>query len=197
MKTVKDKQNRKFNSGETTGVYEILPRFVDELPKADKHNAMPAVEREFEYNGQQYVLIIHPANPIRRAVHGLPNDPRTLYPGPQEERVERALRKLTAPGSYNFDVGENELYFTLTDIAREYALLFDGAELTRWQLDLSLFILYESRYIIQRNRKEFYFGPIDVLKAIEHNGEIRYLVVFHSIFFNVDRYFERVFGEGA
>jgi hypothetical protein len=196
MKTKPDKKDDHFKTEEPLGVYELLPRFVDELPKAGKHNIMPDVRREFEYNGRRYVLTIISANPIKRGINGLPNDPRSLYPGPDEERIEIILRKLAVPGNINFDSEDDELYFSLTEFALEHARLFEGPELTGERIDRSLTVLFDSRYIIERNGKEFYFAPFEKVECYEREGELYYLVVFTSLFFNRGNFFDRIF-EGS
>ncbi len=195
MKTKHNKKDGELKTEEPIGVYELLPRFVDDLPRADKHNIMPDVRREFEYNGRRYVLTIISANPIKRGVNDLPNDPRSLYPGPDEERLEIILRKLAVPGNINFDPEDDELYFSLPEIAREYARLFEGPELTGERIDRTLTVLFDSRYIIERGGKEFYFAPFQKVECYEREGELYYLVVFTSLFFNRGNFFDRIFEE--
>jgi len=171
-------------SEESAGFYQRLPRFVNELPEAGENNIYPEIERGFDYEGQKYTLRIVPAVAIKRAMQGLPNDPRSLYPGPDEERIEKILRDLAVPGNINFYTEDCRLCFSLTQIARKYTEEHGEDELTSERLDLSLQIIFDSRYFIERDGREFYFVPLEKLKCIEKDGELYYLLEFTDFFFN-------------
>ncbi|HEY0460611.1 MAG TPA: hypothetical protein VGC97_15850 [Pyrinomonadaceae bacterium] len=175
-----------------SALYERLPRYVSESLTAGG-NELPAVKRIIDWGGRRFVLTITPACLINRLPHGLDFGRRTLFPGTEEERIEMALRRLCVEVNINFDVRLSALCFGFGEFRSVYREATGEPDLTNDQLEKSLFVLFDSNYVLMLGAKEFFFRAIERIKCDERGDEKYYRVDFSPAFFDRDELFARFF----
>lgn len=193
MKNLKNEKEGKSSSDVTMGFYEKMPRFVGEPPDAGEAGFLLPIQRLVVWNNEQFTLTIVPACRIDQAAKEKNDVYRNLFPGTDEELLEKVLRRLSVAGNINFDAKNSMLCFSLAQIIDEYAAMTNGSELTRDRLEKSLNLLYDVKYVLKQETKEFYFRPIEGLKWIENGDEVYYRVSFTPFFFDRRELFDRIF----
>lgn len=178
---------------EETFSYERLPRYVNESP-TDKTNLL-AVKRTIEWGGQKLVLIITPACAVNALPHGMDFDPRALFPGAEEERIEMALRQLSVEANINFDGRIFALCFSFTELKSVYSQITDEPNLTKDRLEKSLFVLFDSSYVLKRGTTEYYFRAIKKINWVKQQEEKYYCIHFSPVFFDRCEIFDQIFGK--
>lgn len=173
--------------------YERLPRYVKE-PLAADNGELSAVKRVVQWNEQTFFLTIMPACSIKHLPHGLDFGRRCLFPGAEEEQVEMALRRLCVRTNINFDVRNSALYFSFSESRAIYEAFIYDQELTGEKLEKSLFVLFDSNYVLKQGTKEYYFRAIERINWVEQCDEKYYRVDFSPMFFDRGELLTRLFG---
>lgn len=178
--------------------YECLPRFVTDQPIEAVGEDLPPVERIVEYDGKQFVLIIIPAKVIVNADDNNGFESRSRLPGDSERKMEEALRLLADPKNINYDADENVLTTGSSQLSNVIKWLdSDEDEEDRndeikdknhppSRVEIVLSTMCNMYYILKRGEREFYFRPIEMIRWIEKDGEIYYVIYFQQSFFNGD-----------
>lgn len=195
MKNLKNEKEGKSSSDWIIGFYEKMPRFVHELPDVSEAGFLLPVQRLVEWNNEQFTLTIVPACRIDQAAKDKNDVYRNLFPGTDEELLEKTLRRLSVAGNINFDAKNSMLCFSLTHIIDEYAAVTDDSRLTRERLEISLSLLYDVKYALKLGTREFHFRPIEGLKWVESGSETYYRICFTPFFFDRGELFDRIFGD--
>ena len=178
---MKKNQNNRISQGEkTANIYMMLPRFVAEpLRKAGGDRHLPAIFRDFDWNGVQYKFIISPATVYREEI-----GEKHYYPGEREKMIESGLRELAVTENPNFLGAENTLYFSFSQLRRELNGMTGGSRYNENEIKLGLDILADAKYELHKGSSELCFRPIEELTIREKNGETYYLAIFSSLFLN-------------
>lgn len=103
----------------TIELYDFIPKYYwgkVERIKIEKtgQEILPLLEREFECRGKRYQVTITPA-----IIKNKQKKERYYYPGPREEAVEDALRKLAVEGRGKFLDDQAGVIFTLHELQQE------------------------------------------------------------------------------
>jgi len=190
--------------------YECLPRFVTDQPIEAVGEDLHPVERIVEYGGKQFVLTIIPAKVIVNAEDNNGFESRSRLPGDSERKMEEALRLLADPKNINYDADENVLTTGFSQLSAVISWLDededeDGrndeikdrndeikdknrtpTEITPSRVEIVLSTLCNIYYVLKRGEREFYFRSIEMIRRIEKDGEIYFVIYFTQVFFNSD-----------
>ena len=161
--------------------YFSNPRLMDTMRKDGIY--LPRLEREFQHRGEAYKVMVRPARLTDR--HGVDKE---YYPGPREELVEEALRKLACDrlnGVYLDD--QAGVQFTVYELHKE--LQSRGHDFGRTSLVESLRIGNESHLRVTKDDGELVLGspifPVLLLARkkewIQHPKDARCYVQFHPL----------------
>lgn len=161
--------------------YFSNPRLMDTMRKDGIY--LPRLERDFQHRGEAYNVTIRPAR-----LTGRDGMDKEYYPGPREELVEEALRKLACDrlnGVYLDD--QAGVQFTIYELHKE--LQSRGHDFARMSLVESLRIGNESHIRVTKDDGELVLGspifPVLLLARkkewIQHPKDTRCYVQFHPL----------------
>src|SRR6266568_3685145 len=161
--------------------YFSNPRLMDSMRKDGIY--LPRLERDFQHRGETYKVTIRPAR-----LTGRDGMDKEYYPGPREELVEEALRKLACDrlnGVYLDD--QAGVQFTIYELHKE--LQARGHDFARMSLVESLRICNESHIRVTKDHGELVLGsaifPVLLLARkkewIQNPKDTRCYVQFHPL----------------
>jgi hypothetical protein len=161
--------------------YFSNPRLMESMRKDGIY--LPRLERDFQHRGETYKVTIRPAR-----LAGRDGMDKEYYPGPREELVEEALRKLACErlnGVYLDD--QAGVQFTIYELHKE--LQARGHDFARMSLVESLRICNESHIRVTKDHGELVLGspifPVLLLARkkewIQNPKDTRCYVQFHPL----------------
>ncbi|MGC2238000.1 MAG: hypothetical protein WA584_17705 [Pyrinomonadaceae bacterium] len=171
-----------------TNLYEMLPRYVTEPVELSDDTYLPAIARDFEWEGLRLTFVFSPAK-----IWSESGGDKHYYPGDREKLIEIALRKLTLPENINFRQEEWTLDFSFTDLMKLISGISGDSAYKEEDIRLGLEILGNVTYQLLTEKAELHFRPVERLQKVEKDGEIYYRARFSELFFNRMEHFDICF----
>jgi hypothetical protein len=119
---LRDKSDRDYSH--LVELYDAIPKYHWGRTERTNGKFLQSLEREFVYQGNKYTVLISPARLVKLK-DGKVVEEKEFYPGPREEIIEDALRKLACDGAGLMladDQGEEAgVVFSLYGLQKELA----------------------------------------------------------------------------
>lgn len=169
--------------------YELMPRFVE-----DRHieyisgRFLSSIERQFEWNGQQFTFVITPA-----VLHDDHRGGKHHFPGIREQAVEKALRYFASKECPDFSDEESILVISLDKLSRKLSKAVKNQVMTSDEIEKSLQILADTRYQLINDFVETGFYIIEEISRMNLYGVINYRIKLSRIFLGKCESYDCVF----